>query len=360
MDDVYKRLARRLDELPNGFPSTKSGVELKILQKIFTPDEAEMTLKIRPIPETVEAIAERLGKPVPEMQAILDNLVVKGQIGSLKIAGQRMYLLLPFVIGIFELQVNRMDEELARLFDEYEPEFVKAVGRFDPPVARVVPVNQQIDAELHVHRYEDVRRMVDEAKSFELNECICRKERALLGEGCGHMLEACLSFSNEEGEYDRYARGKTISKEEALKVIADAEAEGLVHCTYNVQHGQIFLCNCCGCCCGLLRSIKKFKVPSMLAKSNFVASIDQQTCIACGVCANERCPMEAIVEEDGVYRVLVERCIGCGVCTSTCPTESITLVRKPEGESGKPPANLVDWYFKRAASRGIDIKMDAD
>ena len=70
MTDVYQRLAKKLDELPNGFPSTESGVELKILRKIFTPEEAEMTLKMRPIPETVEAIAERLGKSVDEMQAI--------------------------------------------------------------------------------------------------------------------------------------------------------------------------------------------------------------------------------------------------------------------------------------------------
>jgi len=360
MDDVYKRLARRLDELPNGYPATESGVELKILEKIFTPEEAEMTLKIKPFPETVEAIAERVGKPVPEMQAILDNLVEKGQIGSLKMAGQRMYMMLPFVVGIFELQLHRMDEELARLFEEYEPEFMKAVGHVEPAVARVVPVNQQIDAELQVHRYEDARRLIEEAKSFQLNECICRKGKALLGQPCGHTLEACLSFTTEEGEFDKYAKGKIISKEEALKVIADAEEEGLVHCTYNVEHGHIFLCNCCPCCCGLLRSIKEFRVPSVLAKSNFVASIDQESCIACGVCADERCPMDAIVEEDGAYRVLVERCVGCGVCTSTCPTESITLVRKPEGERDKPPANLIDWYFKRAASRGIEIRVDPD
>jgi len=64
MSDVYKRLAKRLDELPNGFPETEEGVELKILQEIFTPGEAEMALKLRPVPETVEQIAERIGRSV--------------------------------------------------------------------------------------------------------------------------------------------------------------------------------------------------------------------------------------------------------------------------------------------------------
>ena len=87
MTDVYERLAKKLDDLPNGFPATESGVELKILQKIFTPEEAEMTLQMRPMPETVEAVAERIGKPVDEMQEILDHMVTRGLIASARVAG---------------------------------------------------------------------------------------------------------------------------------------------------------------------------------------------------------------------------------------------------------------------------------
>ena len=358
MTDVYTRLAKKLDELPNGYPATESAVELRILRKIFTPDEAEMTLNIRPMPETVEAVAERLGKSVSEMQPILDNLVEKGQIGSFKMFGQQLYMLFPFVVGIYEFQLNRMDEELAELFEEYAPELMKTVGHFEPPLTRVVPVNREIDAQLQVHRYEDMCRMIEEAKSFQLSECICRKERALVGHACKHTLETCLSFSNEEEAFDKYPIGKVISQEEALKVISDAEEEGLVHCTYNVEQGQVFVCNCCPCCCGILRSVKEFKAPYILARSNFVALINQESCAACGVCADERCPMEAVVEKNGAYRVLAERCIGCGVCTPTCPTESIKLIRKPESDWDRPPANLIEWNLKRAASRGIEIKID--
>jgi len=358
MTDVYRRLAKRLDEFPNGFPATESGVELKILQKIFTPEEAEMTLKIRPVPETVEAVAERLGKSVAEMQPILDNLAEKGQIGSFKMGGQQVYMLFPFVIGIYEFQLNRMDKELSDLFEEYAPELLRTVGYYEPAPARVVPVNTQIDAELQVFPYEDVRRMMEGAKSFQLNECICRKERALQGEPCEHTLEVCLTFSTDEGAFDKYPTGKMISKEEALKVMADAEEEGLVHCTYNVEEGHVFFCNCCPCCCGILRGVNEYKAPYLLAKSHYLASIDQEECSACGVCADERCPVGAIVEEDGAYRVLVERCIGCGVCTPTCPTEAIKLVRKPESEQIKPPNNLIELDIRRAASRGIEIKLD--
>ncbi|UCD56768.1 MAG: 4Fe-4S binding protein [Candidatus Hydrogenedentota bacterium] len=358
MTDVYKRLAKKLDDLPNGYPATESGVELTILEKIFTPEEAEMTLKMRPIPETVEAVAGRLGKPVPEMQAILDNMVEKGQIGTFKMAGQQMYMLFPFVIGIYEFQLDRLDKEMTELFEEYAPKLVGTMGAYEPAAARVVPVSTEIDADLHVHRHEDIRCMIEEAKSFREQECICRKERALEGNRCSYPAELCLAFSKEEGAFDRYPKGKIISKEQALKVIADAEEAGLVHCTYNVEDGQVFVCNCCPCCCGILRGVKEFKAPHLLAKSYFVAAIDEDTCAACGVCADERCPMDAIVEEDDTYKVLPERCIGCGVCVPSCPSESITLVRKPESEHDKPPKNLMDWNMKRAASRGIEITLD--
>lgn len=358
MSDCYKQLAEKLDGLPNGFPSTKSGVELKILRKIFTPEEAEMALKIRPVPETAEAIAGRLGKPLEEMQKILDHMVRRGQIGSAKMKSGQVYMLVPFVVGIFEFQLEHLDKELADLVESYAPHLMTTLGKHGPSLMRVIPLNIQIDAEHQVHPYEDLRKIMEKAKSFQVVECICRKEQALQGNPCKHSVEVCLGFSNHEGAFDAYPRGRRISREEALEVLAKADEEGLVHCTYNVQKGQMFVCNCCSCCCGILRGIKAFDAPHILAKSNYVAAIDQETCAACGVCADERCPMDAIGEDAESYSVKTDRCIGCGACIATCPTESITLVRKPESEQDQPPSNVVDWYFKRAQSRGIQISLD--
>ena len=359
MTDVYKRLATKLDEMPSGFPATKTGLELRILKNVFEPDEAEMALELRPLPETVDAIAERLGKPVAEMQAILDKMVKKGQIASARMSGQDVYILLPFVVGIYELQLNCMDKEFAELFEEYLPILLETLGGFEPAVGRVVPVSTEIKQDLHVHRYEDVRRMIEEAKSFQLADCVCRQARALEGNPCNHTMEACLFFSNEENAYnEKYIRGRIISRKEAMAVLDNSEEEGLVHCTYNLEDGQNFICNCCSCACVGLRSVKEFNAPYLLAKSNFTASIDQETCESCGVCADERCPMDAIVEQNDGYSVFAERCIGCGVCVSTCPTESIALQRKSDSEQNMPPENLIDWRMKRAAARGIEMSVD--
>jgi Pyruvate/2-oxoacid:ferredoxin oxidoreductase delta subunit len=361
-ESVYKRLAKRLDEFPQGYPATQKGTELKILEKLFTPEEAEWALKLKNIPETVETLAERLGKPVSEMQAILDNLAAKGLIGAGLLGGQQVYLLVQFVMGFLEdATLKTMTPEIAQLIEEYMPDIMPVWGGFQPCEARVVPVNTAINAEHQVLRYEDVHRMIEEAKSFCVRKCWCRTEKAAAGHPCKHSrLEVCLTFSDEEGEFEKYPFfGRIISKEEAFKILAVAEEEGLIHMTWNVQQGQAFICNCCTCSCGLLRGLKEFNQHGLVAKSNFVSSIGQERCTACGVCVDdERCMMDAIVKEDDTYKVLAERCIGCGVCTSICPTEAIKLLRKPESKQDTPPTEYLDFCLKRAANRGIELKLE--
>ena len=51
MTDIYKQLAQRLDEMPEGYPATESGVEIKILKKIYTEQDAQMFLNLKRKPE---------------------------------------------------------------------------------------------------------------------------------------------------------------------------------------------------------------------------------------------------------------------------------------------------------------------
>jgi len=39
--DIYERLAMHLDDLPAGFPRTEGGVEMRILRRLFTPEDAD-------------------------------------------------------------------------------------------------------------------------------------------------------------------------------------------------------------------------------------------------------------------------------------------------------------------------------
>ncbi len=361
--DVYKRLAKKLDEMPQGFPPTDSGVELKILKKIFSPEEAEMALRIKPLPETAEVIAERLGQPVEEMRSVLDTMAKKGQIGSFKMFGQQCYMFFPFVVGIYEFQVYKMDRELVELFEEYVPVLIKQLGGYEPAVARSVPVDEQIESKSDIQPYENVREIIMKAKSFSVRECVCRQERVLAGKPCSQIdpkTENCLAISEEENAFDYFSLGgRIITREEALKVMDDAARQGLVHLLfYNVKGGHAGVCSCCTCCCGIMRGVKEFGATKLLAKSHFVAVIDPETCVQCGVCADERCPVAAVEEKDGAYAVLPDTCIGCGVCTIECPSESISLVKRPDSQLDEPPNDIIEWSMKRAAERGVDLKME--
>ncbi len=353
-DQAYEKLANVLDTLPNGFPRTESGVEIKLLKKIFTPEEAELATDLRLSFETAEQIAERTGRPIEGLAEKLHEMALKGQIFEIEFGPMKIFQLLPWVFGIYEFQVNRMDREMAELNEEYYPTFNRQFFENKPQLMHVVPVERDVPVDHQALSYEQVSAIIEKGQSFALQTCICKKEKRLLGEPCDRPEEVCLAIAPAPGVFDNKRWGKPITREEAYKVLRTAEENALVHLTYNIQNNQHFICNCCGCCCGVLRSITELGV-SAAVNSAYYAEIDPELCTACGTCLDERCQIAAIEEGDEAYRVITDKCIGCGLCVSTCPGEAIGLVRKPEAEIVTPPIDQHLWYEARGAARGVDF-----
>ena len=158
--------------------------------------------------------------------------------------------------------------------------------------------------------------------------------------------------SREENAFEiNPLSARIISRDEALRILDAVEKEGLVHATYNVREDFMFVCNCCSCCCGLLRGLNEFQAPYVIAHSNFIAGIDTSNCVNCGLCATERCPTKAINSINGVYAVSKERCIGCGACATSCPTGSIKLLRRPKSEQLIPSKDIMNWSLERMSNR---------
>ena len=357
MVDVYQRLAKELDGLPHGFPATDSGVELAILRKIFSPEDAAMALRLKPLPETAAMVARRLRRPSGEVRDFLDGMAERGQIFSFRLRGRRYYGLAPFIVGIWEFQLNHLDRELAELFETYAPSLLGTLGSVAPALARVVPVHRRIEARAEVLPYDDLKVMLEGCNSFRVADCLCRKEQALLGKPCSHTSETCMSFSKEPNAYEGMPEwGREITRQEALELLDRLEEEGLVHCTYNFQREPFFVCNCCSCCCGFLRALNEHAAPYMLARSNYVSSIDLESCPACGECGGDRCPVSAISAGADGYAVDQERCIGCGVCALVCSCDAIRLVPRPESDRVTPPDTLIDWSLARVDHRHGRLK----
>jgi Na+-translocating ferredoxin:NAD+ oxidoreductase subunit B len=123
----YRRLAQTLDSLPQRFPPADDDSDIRLLAKIFTPEEADLAAQLLPQLESSQEIASRLERDHREVVGLLKEMSKKGQINMGKTAQGRLgFGLMPFVIGIYEAQGDRIDTELANLFEVY---FKSAFGR---------------------------------------------------------------------------------------------------------------------------------------------------------------------------------------------------------------------------------------
>lgn len=335
MSNVYEQLRERLDMFPQGFPKTKSGVELKILKHLFSPDEAEIVLHLRPFPpENVATIAERTGKDKTKLGETLYEMSKKGLIMRYKAPdNENYYALIPWVVGIWEFQLNNLTQENIKLYEKYfEEGMVPSQRKRKIGGMRVIPVEEQIEGSTEIQPYEKVSQIIESQTRFAVADCICRKEAKMLGKGCDKLMEACMSFGPSADFYIENGIGREISKEEAKKILLKAEEDGLIHCSTNSSGNKVFICNCCGCCCKSLANLTKYGNLQAVVTSNYYATKNQETCTDCGTCL-ERCQVNAIRSENDGSIIDKDRCIGCGLCASTCPTGSITMVRKSPQEA---------------------------
>lgn len=188
--DVYEELRKFMDGLPPGFPETPDKVEIRILKRLFTEEEADVFMHLRLLPEPPGMIAKRLGVGEERASRILSSMARQGSILSVRVGGKVYYASQGFLIGVYEFHVDSLDRELAEMLEEYLPYMSDALIR----QFRVVPVHSAVDATPSITDYYRVRELVKKQKEISLAECICRKEKRLLDKGCGHPVETCLAF----------------------------------------------------------------------------------------------------------------------------------------------------------------------
>ncbi len=351
MTDIYDKLRERLDDMGSGYPKTDTGVEIRILRKLFSPEDARCFLDMTPMLETAESVAQRTGADATEVAAHLEDMARRGLLFRHKRADMIRYSAIPFVVGIFEFQLNSVDRELAEDLEEY---FHKGLGKSfqstDTPVMRSIPINTELVPEQPVATYEDAMAIVDSQKVIAVAPCICRTTAQKMDRGCGKPLETCFVFGSHGHYYVENGMGRYIDREEAKRIIRENEKAGLVMQPFNSQHVG-GMCSCCGDCCGMLRSLKLQENPAEAVKSNYYAQVDEDLCSGCELCL-DRCQMDAIeiMDEKAVFDL--KRCIGCGLCVTTCDMEAIRLVPKAGELRYEPPENGMETYMRIAQYRG--------
>jgi len=351
---VYRRLARRLDEIPNGFPATASGSELRLLACLFTPQEAALAAEMRLTPEPAKAIAARVGQDAAAVYASLRAMVKRGLIRAERGEGELLFALMPFVVGIYEMQGPRLDAELAARFEEYYAEAYHKVLAVRPALHRVIPVEEAVPIDVEVLPYERASQLVEGAAAWGVVDCICRRQQRLLGRGCSAPLDVCLTLSSSPGAFDRSSVVRPLSLEEAKDALRRSEEAGLIHSTSNTQGDIWYICNCCTCCCAVMRGAAALGLGQSVAHSGFWAVVDEEACSGCGACL-ERCHFGAL-QVEAVASIDHQRCVGCGLCSTACPVQALHLERRPAEVSEPVLPDMKAWLLERARARGVDIR----
>jgi ferredoxin len=353
---VYVELARVLDSIPPGLPPTESGVEFELLARLYTPDEALLVINMRLAYESAGDIAARAGAPPAGAFDTLKSAARRGLIRTQPGEQGPLFALNPQTAGIagLAIPVHRHDSQLAVLAEQYFHES-RGGSLSDAPAAyRIIPVRESISLNLTIHPYEQADEMLASAKSWGALNCICRLRTRQAGRGCDHPLESCLVFAPVEGAFDGDELIRAIDLEEALRILREAEDRGLVHSTGNFGDHHYNICNCCACCCGLLRGIMEFDRPTVMAHSDFFMTVEESECVGCGDCL-ERCHFGALSLVGGLCAIDRARCLGCGLCALACSPGALSLQRRPEGETPPRPADFDEWMTEHAEARGIPL-----
>lgn len=217
------------------------------------------------------------------------------------------------------MKKEKRDEELEKrmhIFDGWVKE-----GKI-PCSSKVVPVQQSLESLQWVLPTQQVLEILRNSRSFALAKCLCRTKH----KRCENPLEVCFYTNDVADKMVKQGAARRVSLQEAVEALKLANQHGLVHLTiYNPEQHVYALCSCCECCCHDIEFMQKLGRSDLVAHADYVAVVDTDACMHCGVCG-ERCVFGARSREPGAMEFQQDKCYGCGLCVTTCETNAIRMV----------------------------------
>jgi ferredoxin len=355
-NDIYRLLQQHLDKQAVGFPTVKSGADIRLLKRLFSPEEAKLALHLTYKPEPTKTIAGRAASDVSfeQITILLEGLLQKGAIGWKKKNGTDHWCVLPLVVGMYECQDGNPSPEFQNDADAYFKtlRFSMSFLAVKPSQMRTIPINKSIPVEHHVATYDQIRSIVrDSPGPFVVLPCICRRSEAMKNKPCTKTTreETCLAFGDMASMVLRRKHCREVTRDEVLEILRQNEEDGLVLQPANARQPE-FVCSCCGCCCGMLSYQKFLPRPLDFWSSNYYAEVSAQACSQCGTCVT-RCQVGAVAltGASGEAKINLSKCIGCGLCVTTCPSEAVHLIKKDR--ETVPPENEEALYTEVMANK---------
>ena len=324
-EKLYDKLRELLDTHPVGCPYSPEII--KILKILFTEDEVKIAVGLGFRPFTIDEISQRTGVEPKEAHDHLESLANKGLVFARDKKGTMGYALLnsiqmfenPYRKGVHDETIK----SLTPLWKKYRETSLPILGCEETAITRVIPIQKNIQTEAEVLSYEKVYQLIDNANVMGISHCACRE----LQQKCDSPRESCMIFVATCTYLVERGFGRYLSKDEMKQKLIEYDGLGLVRQVNNTADRLEFICHCCSCCCEFLSALNDYNNPRAFTRSAFLPVRDVEKCAGCGICADERCPVEAIEMIDKKPVLKIERCIGCGLCSTGCPEDAISMER---------------------------------
>lgn len=373
-DREHHLLRKRLDRMVTGAPDSPHIVQ--ILALLFTPEEARLARQLPAKPMALSRLSKRVGIPEAELDDRLTDMAHRGLVLDFTMRGKRYFMLPPVVVGFFEFVFMRTRDELpmkeiAELFDAYmyqDDTFGKNVFAGSTQVGRSLTHEEALGDEdfTEILDWERSTRILETASAIGVSMCACRHKKLHMDEACDAPMEVCFSLNQAADTMARNGIARIVDKKEGLALLEASKAAGLAQTGDNVQKNMTYMCNCCGCCCGMLNAIRTLNLTNAVVAANWVMELDTEACKGCGKCETA-CPIDAIsmietTNGDGKKKKKAQcdtdLCLGCGVCYSACKFGAIRMSRREKRII--PPETTFDKVVTMAIERGklVDLIFD--
>lgn len=276
------------------------------LECVVSDEQAEVAIAAGSRqPRTLEYLAEKSGKSLDLTRKLAMELAEIGVFTvwtDEKDKKDRYYMEI-FAPGILERMVGNREQlarypQIGRAFEAHTRMAAAKLSDVMPMgsgLMRVVPIESSIADNPDAIPEEKLSWYLDKYKIYSVSDCSCRASRRILGEGCGHLeYDMCLHLGPAAEYYARTGKARYVTRQEAEQLLKKAEENGLMHCMPNINEpgDSDSICNCCACSCFGLRVGLMFGARDAV-RSNFVAAVDEEKCVACGQCV-EHCPGNAL------------------------------------------------------------------
>lgn len=365
LDQKYKQAVQVICN-QGSVPFPVNDTTISILKHAIEDNEEELEFIYafrQKASQTMEELRESSNLPEEKIEQLATSLAKKGLIfNQPSSTGIMVYRLLPLMgVGLMEyvfmgeLKGDEREQQLAELFEKLMKEVRDQVQdnydnmlpmfKMAPPVDRTVPMRTTEDGEdikiipidksvevpeEFILPSQTVEEIINKFDDIAVGRCFCRQRRTMLGEPCetDAPMMNCFSFGKSARHTAAQGFAQKITKEEAFRIMKEAEEAGLVHKAFhpgsNESRPETSICNCCKDCCDTLKVWRDGVLP-LINSTYYLSVIDQEVCTGCGLCV-DRCLTEAIKLNDNEKAERDESCcLGCGICARFCPEEAISL-----------------------------------